>query len=108
MHLVDAKEAVRIGSHDELLDYFESAGKPASEWRTGTEHELVGVWPESGAAPTYEGPRGIGALFQWFARRGGTPVLEGDHMIALSGCPRACARSGAATTSRGCPSSATT
>ena len=85
MHLVDAKEAVRIGSHDELLDYFESAGKPASEWRTGTEHELVGVWPESGAAPTYEGPRGIGAVFQWFAKRGGTPVLEGDHMIALSG-----------------------
>jgi glutamate--cysteine ligase len=85
VHLVDAKEAVRIGSHDELLAYFEDASKPASEWRTGTEHELVGVWPESGAAPTYEGPRGIGALFGWFAARGGTPVVEGDHTIALSG-----------------------
>jgi len=85
VYLVDAKEAVRIGSRDELLAYFEEAGKPAAAWRTGTEHELVGVWTESGAAPTYEGPRGIGALFQWFAARGGTPVLEDGHMIALSG-----------------------
>jgi glutamate--cysteine ligase len=85
VHLVDAKEAVRIGSPDELLAYFEDAGKPPSQWRTGTEHELVGVWPESGAAPPYEGPRGIGAVFQWFAARGGTPVREGDHIIALSG-----------------------
>jgi glutamate--cysteine ligase len=85
VHLVDAKEAVRLGSHDELLAYFEDASKPAAAWRTGTEHELVGVWPESGAAPTYEGPRGIGALFGWFAARGGTPVVEGDHTIALSG-----------------------
>ena len=85
MHLVDAKEEVRLRSHDELLAYFADAGKPASEWRTGTEHELVGVWPESGAAPTYEGPRGIGALFQKFAARGGTPVLEDGHPIALSG-----------------------
>jgi glutamate--cysteine ligase len=85
VHLVDAKEAVRVGSLDELLAYFEGASKPAAEWRTGTEHELVGVWPESGAAPTYEGPRGIGALLQWFAARGGTPVLESGHIIALSG-----------------------
>ncbi len=85
MHLVDAKEDVRIGSPDELIAYFEGASKPAARWRTGTEHELVGVWPESGAAPTYEGPRGIGALFGWFAARGGTPVLEDGHTIALSG-----------------------
>jgi glutamate--cysteine ligase len=85
VHLVDAKEAVWIGSHDELIDYFASASKPATQWRTGTEHELVGVWPESGAAPTYDGPRGIGALFGWFAARGGTSVVEGDHLIALSG-----------------------
>jgi len=85
VHLVDAKEAVQLGSLDELIAYFADASKPAREWRTGTEHELVGVWPESGAAPTYDGARGIGALFRWFAARGGTPVLEGDHMIALTG-----------------------
>ncbi|MBA2542366.1 MAG: hypothetical protein H0V17_22180, partial [Deltaproteobacteria bacterium] len=75
MHLVD-EESVPLESEAELLDYFASAGKPRSAWRVGTEHELIGVWPESGNAPTYEGERGIGALLQWFADRGGTPVLE--------------------------------
>lgn len=84
MHLVDEHEPVRISSRDELISYFETAGKPATQFRVGTEHELVGVWPESAAAPTYDGPRGIGALFQWFANRGGTPVLEDGHMIALA------------------------
>jgi glutamate--cysteine ligase len=85
VHLVDDRDAVRVSSLDELLAYFEAASKPADRWRTGTEHELVGVWPESGAAPTYEGPRGIGALLRWFAARGGTPLLEDGHPIALSG-----------------------
>ncbi len=76
MHLVDEQDAVPIGSESELIAYFASAGKPRSAWRVGTEHELIGVWPESGAAPTYEGERGIGALFQWFADRGGAPVIE--------------------------------
>ena len=87
MHLVDEKESVPIHSHDELIGYFSSAGKPAAKWRTGTEHELVGVLSSppsaAGTPPTYEGPRGIGALLQWFANRGGTPVKEGDTMIAL-------------------------
>jgi len=87
VHLVDEKEAVPIGSDDELLGYFEGAGKPASSWRVGTEHELVGVYtspPEQvGEAPPYEGPRGIGELLERFAARSGTRVLEGDHMIAI-------------------------
>ena len=93
MHLVDEHDAVPVRSTDDLLSYFESAGKPASQWRVGTEHELVGVMtagagPTGAAAigepPTYDGPHGIGMLFRWFADRGGTPVLEDDHMIALS------------------------
>ncbi len=99
MHLVDENDAVPVRSMDDLLSYFESAGKPASRWRVGTEHELVGVMapgaqpagptgpagpPEIGRPPTYDGPHGIGALFRWFADHGGTPVLEDDHMIALS------------------------
>lgn len=87
MHLVDEHDAVLVRSTDDLLSYFETAGKPAPRWRVGTEHELVGV-SASGASfgepPTYDGPHGIGALFRWFAQRGGTPVLEDDHMIALS------------------------
>ncbi|HEX8112140.1 MAG TPA: glutamate-cysteine ligase family protein, partial [Kofleriaceae bacterium] len=87
MHLVDEQDAVRVRSTDDLLDYFETACKPASNWRVGTEHELVGVLTGAdalGEPPTYDGSHGIGALFQWFAARSGTPVLEDGHMIALS------------------------
>jgi glutamate--cysteine ligase len=93
VHLVDEHDAVPVRSTDDLLSYFESAGKPASQWRVGTEHELVGVMTAGagptgvvaiGEPPTYDGPHGIGMLFRWFADHGGTPVLEDDHMIALS------------------------
>jgi glutamate--cysteine ligase len=96
VHLVDEHDAVPVRSTDDLLSYFESAGKPASQWRVGTEHELVGVVTSDavpgeldrplkpGAPPSYDGPHGIGALFRWFAERGGSPVLEDGHMIALS------------------------
>jgi glutamate--cysteine ligase len=87
VHLVDEHDAVPVRSVEDLLSYFEHAGKPFAQWRVGTEHELVGVVtsaPEFGEPPTYDGPHGIGALLQWFAARGGTPVLEDGHMIALS------------------------
>jgi glutamate--cysteine ligase len=87
VHLVDEHDAVPVRSLDDLLAYFQTAGKPASRWRIGTEHELVGVHasgPELARPPTYEGPGGIGALFRWFADRSGEPVLEDGHMIALS------------------------
>jgi glutamate--cysteine ligase len=87
VHLVDEKDAVPIRSHDELVGYFSGAGKPEAQWRVGTEHELVGCLASppsaAGTPPTYEGPHGIGALFDWFATRGGNRVLEGDCTIAL-------------------------
>lgn len=87
MHLVDEHDAVPVRSTDDLLSYFETAGKPLPKWRVGTEHELVGVvasGPAVGEAPAYDSASGIGALFRWFAARGGSPVLEDDHMIALA------------------------
>jgi glutamate--cysteine ligase len=84
VHLVDEAENVPVRTTDELIEYFSSAGKPASAWRVGTEHELIGVIANTGEPPPYDGPHGIGALFQWFAQRGGTPVIERGHMIALS------------------------
>jgi len=88
VHLVDEHDAVPVRSTDDLLSYFESAGKPASQWRVGTEHELVGVSSgasdAAGTPPTYDGPHGIGALLEWFAARGGTPVLEDGYTIALA------------------------
>lgn len=84
MHLVDEAENVPVRSEDELIAFFADAGKPAAAWRIGTEHELIGVIKATGEAPGYDGPHGIGALLQQFANRGGTPVLEGGHMIALA------------------------
>ena len=84
MHLVDEQDAVPVRSFDDLLSYFTTAGKPAAAWRVGTEHELIGVDLDSGEAPPYDGPRGIGAVFARFAAREGTPVIENGHTIALS------------------------
>ena len=86
MHLVDEAENVPIGSSHELVEYFSTAGKPAAQWRVGTEHELVGVIAATGEAPPHDGPHGIGALFDAFAAHGGTPVKERGKTIAL---PRA-------------------
>jgi glutamate--cysteine ligase len=83
VHLVDENDNVPVVSEADLLGYFESGGKPASAWRVGTEHELIGVLSDTGEPPTYDGPRGIGALLSWFAARGGEPVIENDHIIAL-------------------------
>jgi glutamate--cysteine ligase len=83
VHLVDEHDAVPVRSFEDLRAYFD-AGKPRDQWRIGTEHELIGVIRDTGEAPPYDGPHGIGALFDWFAKRGGQPVLEGGHMIALA------------------------
>jgi len=84
VHLVDVKDSLPLRSQDELVAYFRNAGKDSDRWRVGTEHELVGVWTDSGAAPTYEGPRGIGALLRWFAHRDGMPVVEDGNAIAIT------------------------
>jgi len=84
VHLVDEQDAGPVRSFEDLRAYFATAGKPREAWRIGTEHELIGVIRDTGEAPPYDGPHGIGALFQWFEKRGGTPVLENGHMIALA------------------------
>ncbi len=83
MHLVDEADEVPVRSVEDLVAYFATSGKPDTAWRIGIEHELIGVLRDSGEAPPYDGPRGIGALLAGFAARGGTPVLENDHVIAV-------------------------
>jgi len=84
VHLVDDSVSKLVTSTEDLLAYFTTAGKPRSAWRVGTEHELIGVRRGTTRAPSYDEPGGIGALLDWFTARGGTPVLEAGHMIALS------------------------
>jgi glutamate--cysteine ligase len=83
VHLVDETASIPLTSVAGLQRYFGSAGKPADQWRVGTEHELAAVLPD-GSAPTYEGAHGISALLSWFAERGWSPVLEDGHTIALT------------------------
>ena len=96
MHLVDENDAIPVRTREDLLAYFTGAGKPASAWRVGTEHELIGVLA-NGDAPPYDGPHGIGALLESFVTRGGTPnsgrtqieaggsaVVEHGHAIAVA------------------------
>lgn len=84
MHLVDEADDVPVRSTVELVEYFATAGKPAANWRVGTEHELIGVIASTGEAPPYEGPHGIGALFGKFAATNGHPVIERGATIALA------------------------
>ncbi len=84
MHLVDEKDAEPVTSIDELLTYFASAGKPQSAWRVGSEHELIGVIRETGEAPPYDGPHGIGRLLAAFEARSGTTARESGHTIAIT------------------------
>lgn len=84
MHLVDEADDVPVRSTAELIAYFSDAGKPEAAFRVGTEHELIGVIRETGEAPPYDGPHGIGKLLAAFAAEGGTPVLEDGNAIALT------------------------
>jgi len=87
VHLVDETHVVPIDSVDDLIAGFHAAGKPRGvDALVGSEHELIGVRREGaiGTAPAYDGPDGIGAILAGFTARGWTPVIEDDHVIALS------------------------
>ena len=84
MYLVDEQDDAPVAKPDDLRSYFATAGKPSTEWRVGTEHELIGVVRDTGEAPPYEGPNGIGALLAAFASTHGDPVLEHGHAIAIA------------------------
>jgi glutamate--cysteine ligase len=84
VHLVDDQDAVPVTSIEELLSYFSTAGKPRPAWRVGSEHELIGVIRETGEAPPYDGPHGIGKLLAAFEARSGTTARESGHTIAIT------------------------
>ncbi|HAL07284.1 MAG TPA: glutamate--cysteine ligase, partial [Brevundimonas sp.] len=53
------------------------------QWRIGAEHEKFGFDKSTLRRPAYDGPGGIKAMLDGLTRFGWTPVLEGDHVIAL-------------------------
>jgi glutamate--cysteine ligase len=67
---------------EDLVQWMAEGAKPASEWRVGAEHEKFVFRLKDHAPVPYE-PNGIKALLDGLTRFGWTPVMEGDHVIAL-------------------------
>ena len=74
-----------IESRDQLIASFARGEKPAERWRIGTEHEKFVYKTSDHHAPSYDEPGGIRDLLMALTEFGWTPVMEGDHVIALSG-----------------------
>jgi glutamate--cysteine ligase len=74
-----------IESRDQLVSLFEGGEKPASRWKIGTEHEKFVYRTDDFRAPSYEELGGIRDLLAGLCDFGWEPVVEGDHVIALSG-----------------------
>lgn len=72
--------------HDrrQLVEYLAEGGKPAAEWRIGTEHEKFGFRFDDLRPLDYDGPRGIRALLEGLTRFGWARVEEDGHLIALT------------------------
>lgn len=67
----------------QLIDDLAAGCKPPEDWRIGTEHEKFGFRLADLRPPTYDGPQGIRAVLEGLAQFGWTPVVEGEHLIAL-------------------------
>jgi glutamate--cysteine ligase len=77
-------EEVAIEGIVQLVDAFERAGKPRSQWRIGVEHEKIGVDRATGQALPFSGPRGIERLLDELADRyGWQPVQEDGRTISV-------------------------
>ena len=72
----------------QLVEYFEAACKPASDWRLGTEHEKFVFRLDDLSPIAYEGENGINAFLGELMRFGWESVEEDGKRIALSsgGC----------------------
>ncbi|MBM85077.1 MAG: glutamate--cysteine ligase [Rhodospirillaceae bacterium] len=79
---------IPIESKAELVDDLESASKPRSAWRIGTEHEKFAFRLSDHKRLPYEGPDGIGEILTRLQRFGWQPIEEKGKTIALStgGC----------------------
>ena len=67
---------------EDLVGWMAEGGKPAKAWRVGAEHEKF-VYRLADNSPVPYEPGGIKALLTGLTRFGWTPVMEGEHIIAL-------------------------
>src|SRR3546814_11525482 len=74
-----------VENRDQLAAPMIKGEKPRDRWRIGTEHEKFVYRLSDHRAPSYEEQGGIRDLLQGLTRFGWEPVIEGGHVIALSG-----------------------
>jgi glutamate--cysteine ligase len=74
-----------IETKADLIAPMAAGEKPSTRWRIGTEHEKFVYRLSDHGAPSYEEEGGIRDLLMAMTRYGWEPVIEGDHVIALSG-----------------------
>lgn len=74
-----------ILSKSDLIAPMAAGEKPRARWRIGTEHEKFVYKLSDRSAPSYDEPGGIRDLLMALTRFGWEPVIENDHVIALSG-----------------------
>ena len=80
-----ASDARIVESRAQLIEWFESGGKPSDAWRIGTEHEKFAFRTDDLSPLPYEGNPGIRDLLTGLQRFGWEPIFEGDNVIALKG-----------------------
>ena len=74
-----------IESREALITPMQKGEKPAASWRIGTEHEKFVYRKADHRAPSYDEPGGIRDLLMGLTEFGWEPVIEGGHVIALTG-----------------------
>jgi glutamate--cysteine ligase, plant type len=73
-----------ITDRRQLVEALVAGGKPATQWRIGTEHEKFGFRRDDLRPPAFAGERGIEALLTGLTRFGWQPQQEDGHTIALA------------------------
>src|SRR3546814_10977916 len=74
-----------IENRDQLAAPMAQGEKPREAWRIGTEHEKFVYRTGDHRAPSYDEPGGLRDLLMALTRFGWEPVIEGGHVIALTG-----------------------
>jgi glutamate--cysteine ligase len=74
-----------IESREALFLPMQKGEKPAANWRIGTEHEKFVYRKADHRAPSYDEPGGIRDLLAGMEEFGWEPVVEGGHVIAMTG-----------------------
>lgn len=81
--LSDASKLPPI-TYAELVQYFEKASRPRSQWKVGLEIERLLVSRQTGQQVTFDGPDGIESLLRKLSDRfGWKPFEEKGRLIAL-------------------------